>query len=52
MKEEIDISVIVPVYNEAQNLLELHRRLRNELASLAKEYEIIFIDDGDRKSVV
>jgi glycosyltransferase involved in cell wall biosynthesis len=40
------LSVIVPVYNEEDNLLPLHRQLTEVLEQLGGEYEIIVIDDG------
>lgn len=40
------ISVIVPIYNEEENLPLLHTRLRQAMASLRRPYEIIFVDDG------
>ncbi len=40
------ISVVVPVYNEADNLPETRRRLEEVLASLGRPYEILFVDDG------
>ncbi len=39
------ISVIVPIYNEKQNLLGLLRRLNKVLLESNQESEIIFIDD-------
>lgn len=39
-------SVIVPLWNEAGNLPELHRRLRATLSKLACDWKIIFVDDG------
>lgn len=45
-ENSIDISVIVPVFNEEENLPELYRRLTDTLTNLVKKYEIIFIDDG------
>jgi glycosyltransferase involved in cell wall biosynthesis len=42
----LDLSVIVPVYNEAGNLDELHRRLVASLSELGRSYEIIYVDDG------
>ncbi len=39
-------SVVVPVYNEAGNLPELHTRLTAVMRALARPYEIIFVDDG------
>jgi polyisoprenyl-phosphate glycosyltransferase len=46
--ESPEISVVVPLYNEQENVPELHRRLGLALASLEVPYEIIFVDDGSR----
>ncbi len=43
---EMEISAVVPVFNEAQSLEELHRRLGDTLRSVSEDYEIIFVDDG------
>lgn len=40
------ISIIVPVYNEAKTLAELHRRILQTLQRHPESYEIIFVDDG------
>lgn len=42
----IDLSLILPVYNEEDNLPELYQLLNQTLANLPKSYEIIFVDDG------
>ncbi|HSE98081.1 MAG TPA: glycosyltransferase family 2 protein [Blastocatellia bacterium] len=42
----IDISVVVPSFNESRSLEELHRRLASVLAEIAGRHEIIFVDDG------
>jgi len=42
----LDVSVVVPVFNEEANLDELHRRLTATLAGLGRPYEIIYVDDG------
>ena len=39
-------SVVVPLYNEEESLVELHRRLTLALQSLSDKFEIIFVDDG------
>lgn len=39
-------SLIVPVYNEEENLLQLYERVKKTMNKLGKNYEIIFIDDG------
>ncbi|MDI6809598.1 MAG: glycosyltransferase family 2 protein, partial [Candidatus Eisenbacteria bacterium] len=44
------VSVVIPVYNEAESLLELHSRLDEELKRLGVERELIFIDDGSLDS--
>jgi len=43
---EPDISVIIPVYNEEENLRELTDRLFATLTSLGRPFEVIFVDDG------
>src|SRR5919109_1133169 len=45
-RERIDLSVIVPVLNEAPTLDELADRLICTLHRLGKSYEVIFVDDG------
>jgi glycosyltransferase involved in cell wall biosynthesis len=40
------LSVVIPVYNEEENVQLLHERLKNVLQPLYQEYEIIFVDDG------
>lgn len=40
------ISVVVPFYNEEENIEPLHTELSNTLKSLEREYSIIFVDDG------
>lgn len=42
------LSVVVPLYNEAGNVLELHRRIKAALELSGHPYEIIFIDDGSK----
>ncbi|OGW31476.1 MAG: hypothetical protein A2X54_03485 [Nitrospirae bacterium GWF2_44_13] len=45
MKDMIEFSIIIPVYNEEENVSELHRRLGTVMERLGT-YEIIFVDDG------
>jgi glycosyltransferase involved in cell wall biosynthesis len=42
----IELSVVVPIRNEAASLVELHRELSEALTALGRTYEIIFVDDG------
>jgi glycosyltransferase involved in cell wall biosynthesis len=44
----MDVSVVLPVYNEVDNLVPLHAELTAALADLGRSYEIIYVDDGSR----
>jgi undecaprenyl-phosphate 4-deoxy-4-formamido-L-arabinose transferase len=46
MKDEPDISVIVPVLNSQVTLKELFVRTRDALSAIDLDFEIIFVDDG------
>ena len=45
-KRMLDISVVIPLYNEADSLGELSDHIHNVMRRGKYEYEIIFIDDG------
>ena len=42
------ISVIIPLFNEAESLEDLYQELCTALSVLDLEWEIIFVDDGSR----
>jgi undecaprenyl-phosphate 4-deoxy-4-formamido-L-arabinose transferase len=42
------VSVVIPVYDEKQNLHELFQRLIGALDAFGRCYELIFTDDGSR----
>jgi glycosyltransferase involved in cell wall biosynthesis len=44
----MDISVVLPVYNEVENLVPLQAELTDALTALGRTYEIIYVDDGSR----
>jgi glycosyltransferase involved in cell wall biosynthesis len=46
----IEISVIVPLYNEQEIIPELYRRLKSSIDSISSSYELIFINDGSKDS--
>ena len=43
---QINLSIIIPVLNEEENLQTLYDRLTSSLARIKKSYELIFVDDG------
>ena len=42
----VTVSVIIPLLNEEESLRELHEQLKNSLARIGGNYELIFVDDG------
>ena len=46
MADSVDISIVLPILNEEENLEELYSRLTETLSKLGLEYEIIAVDDG------
>ncbi len=45
-RRNLDLSLVIPVYNEAENLEILYREIKSSCENLGKSYEVIFIDDG------
>ena len=41
-----DLSVVIPIRNEAPALEELHRELTDTLSRSGRSYELIIVDDG------
>lgn len=44
----LDVSIVVPVYNEDENVLPLHDKIDEALRRLGLNYEILYVDDGSR----
>ena len=44
----MEISVIIPVYNEEGNLAPLFKRLCKSMDEIGRPWEVIFINDGSR----
>ncbi|MDR1381839.1 MAG: glycosyltransferase family 2 protein [Tannerella sp.] len=42
----MDISIVIPLYNEAESLPELHEWIKRVMDESGFSYEIIFVDDG------
>ena len=48
LKRRLGISIVVPIYNEAESLLPLYEAISRSCQTLDRTYEIIFVDDGSR----
>jgi glycosyltransferase involved in cell wall biosynthesis len=44
----VSISVVIPIYNERDNIDLCHEQLTKVLVGFGREYELIFVDDGSR----
>ncbi len=42
----MDVSIVIPAYNEADNLAILYQQLEGVLSSLEKTSEVLVVDDG------
>ena len=42
----IDVSIVIPLYNEEQSLMPLSLSVRDALDRMNSTYEVIFVDDG------
>lgn len=47
-KQDLSLSIVIPVYNEEESILELHNRIESVVKALKLSYEIIFVDDGSK----
>jgi len=45
-ENKVDISVVVPVFNEEENILVFYRRVKKALAKLNRSREFVFVNDG------
>jgi dolichol-phosphate mannosyltransferase len=44
----VDLSIVIPVYNEEENLPHLWPELRSVLEPMSLGFEVLFVDDGSR----
>jgi len=45
-KQGVEISVVIPAYNEEQNVTGLLERIKDVLEPLGRSFEAVFVDDG------
>ncbi len=48
LDEAVDVSIVIPVYNEVENLPDLVSRVHAALAPTGRRFELICTDDGSR----
>ncbi|MDR0632412.1 MAG: glycosyltransferase [Holosporaceae bacterium] len=48
VKKVIDVSIVIPVFDEQENIDLLSSRLLKVMNATGKKYEIIFVDDGSK----
>lgn len=44
----MELSVIIPVYNEEESLLALHKALQDALSNTIPSWEVIYVNDGSQ----
>src|SRR5262245_65939961 len=47
-RSRVEVSVLVPVFDEVESLPELYREVTEVLERLGRPYELVFVDDGSR----
>jgi len=52
MNEELGISIIIPVYNEVDNVAALYEEIVRVMSPSAYTFEVIFVDDGSKDGTV
>ena len=48
----IELSIVVPLYNEEESLQPLYKAITNAVIPLGVSYEIVFVNDGSRDATV
>jgi len=50
--QTIEVSIVVPVYNEQENVANLHNEIKTVCENNKYVYEIIFVNDGSRDRTI
>ena len=45
-----ELSIVIPCFNEEENLIILLKEIKSSLKGIVKNYEVIFVDDGSTDS--
>jgi dolichol-phosphate mannosyltransferase len=46
MEEQINYSIIAPIFNEVGNIPELYRRIKETMEKTGEAWELLMVDDG------
>jgi glycosyltransferase involved in cell wall biosynthesis len=49
---EVEISILIPVFDEAGSVALLHQRITEVMGALGGSYEVLFVDDGSRDATL
>ncbi len=52
MPESLDLSIIVPLYNEEESVPLLHQKIRDAVEPMGLNHEIIFVNDGSKDNTL
>ena len=51
-KTPVLVSIVVPVYNEAENIVAFHQKICEVMAKTPYSFELLFVDDGSKDASV
>lgn len=49
-EDGVGVSIIIPVYNEAESLPLLHQSIRKAMEGISRDWEVVYVDDGSADS--
>lgn len=52
MTESLDLSIIVPLYNEEESVPLLHQKIRDAVEPMGLNHEILFVNDGSKDNTL
>ena len=44
----MELSIVIPVYNEEKNLPLLNEAIHQAMKTYSKDWEVVFVDDGSK----
>lgn len=50
--QDLDLTLVIPVYNEDENVVALHAEITTVLATIDRTAEVVYVDDGSRDESV